>query len=159
MTLPILASKESSLHTATLPLERVSNSQVTGTVPARCPVFFIDPTRERKDELPSGYVSIDSIAERAEANPTRVAAMERAWCWVADSFYEDSKPLQLLRLRKGFSQARLAARIGTTQAHIARIEAGSADVQVGTLVRMAEALDLAPLDIISAFLTQRATNS
>ncbi len=57
-----------------------------------------------------------------------------------------SAPAELLtrlrqaRLRRGLSQAELAARVGTTQSAIARLESGAADPRLSTLIRYAEAV-------------------
>ncbi|CAM2164870.1 hypothetical protein PSAC2689_130054 [Paraburkholderia sacchari] len=46
------------------------------------------------------------------------------------------------RLRMGLSQARLAEAIGTSQPHIAKIEAGKVQIQFATAVQLADALNL-----------------
>ncbi len=63
--------------------------------------------------------------------------------------------LKRLRLEKGLSQIALARQIGSTQAQIARVESGRQDVQVSTITRIAEALEIEPFDAIRAFLVQR----
>jgi transcriptional regulator with XRE-family HTH domain len=69
--------------------------------------------------------------------------------WVADTVLA-GKPVTMrtLRLRRGLSQAQLAEAIGTQQPHVARIERGQADPQLGTCRRIAHALgvDLNTLD-------------
>jgi transcriptional regulator with XRE-family HTH domain len=47
-----------------------------------------------------------------------------------------------LRLRKGWSQARLAAEIGTSQPHVARIERGTENLAIGTCRKLCAALDI-----------------
>jgi len=53
-----------------------------------------------------------------------------------------------LRLRKGWSQARLAAELGTSQSYIARIERGKENLTVKTCRKLSWALgiDLNTLD-------------
>ena len=46
------------------------------------------------------------------------------------------------RLRKGLSQEEVAARCGMDRANLAHIELGGRDPQVGTLKRIAKALDV-----------------
>lgn len=46
-----------------------------------------------------------------------------------------------LRRRRGLSQTEVAARMGTSQSALARLESGRADVRVSTLARYAAALD------------------
>ena len=45
-----------------------------------------------------------------------------------------------LRSRMGFTQARIAKRIGTSQSAIARLEAGDSDPRLSTVERYAEAV-------------------
>jgi DNA-binding XRE family transcriptional regulator len=69
--------------------------------------------------------------------------------WIADTVLAGkSVSLRTLRLRKGMSQAQLAAAIGTQQPHVVRIERGQADPQLDTCRRLARALgvDLNTLD-------------
>jgi transcriptional regulator with XRE-family HTH domain len=48
--------------------------------------------------------------------------------------------LREARLQKGLSQTEVAARIGTTQSAIARLESGAADPRLSTVQRYAEAV-------------------
>ena len=45
------------------------------------------------------------------------------------------------RVRLGLSQTQVAARMGTSQSAVARLESGDADVRLSTLERYAAALD------------------
>ncbi len=65
---------------------------------------------------------------------------------------EYSQHLREARRRLGLSQRELAEKIGTTQAHISRIEAGSVDLQLTTLVDLARALELDVLLVPAASL-------
>ena len=49
--------------------------------------------------------------------------------------------LSELRRRRGLTQTEVAARMGTSQSALARLESGQADVRVSTLARYAAALD------------------
>ena len=49
--------------------------------------------------------------------------------------------LSALRRSRGLSQTEIAARMGTSQSALARLESGQADVRVSTLARYASALD------------------
>ena len=55
------------------------------------------------------------------------------------------KMIQQQRRRKGMSQAALGHLIGMPQSQIARIERGSTDFRLSTLVQVARALDLEPM--------------
>ena len=50
------------------------------------------------------------------------------------------KSLVALRLKRGMSQSQLAQMIGTSQPHIAKIEAGNLNLYWATAVRIADAL-------------------
>ncbi|MEZ0316568.1 MAG: helix-turn-helix domain-containing protein [Methylophilaceae bacterium] len=62
----------------------------------------------------------------------------------------DFKPVSLatLRLRKGLTQHELAANIGTSQSHIAKIESGSLKVYLITAIKISQALEIS-LDELS----------
>lgn len=110
--------------------------------------------------LPANTIPLDKLVEKYESDPKRRAALQRARSQLAESLdHSQQKTLRTYRLEKGYSQAALAADISTTQAQIARIESGKQDVQIGTLVRFADALGLNPLDAIRAFLEQRNSQS
>ena len=55
------------------------------------------------------------------------------------------KTIQLQRWRRGISQAQLGKRVHMPQSQIARIERGSSDVRISTIVEIARALDLEPM--------------
>lgn len=57
--------------------------------------------------------------------------------------FEVGERVRLLREEHGLSQRELAERIGSTQPAIARLEAGGVTPSLGTLERIAEALDTA----------------
>ena len=50
--------------------------------------------------------------------------------------------LREARVRKGFSQRELSARSGVPQSHISKIESGSVDLRVSSLIALARVLDL-----------------
>lgn len=56
--------------------------------------------------------------------------------------------IYLLRLEKGVSQKELAIKSGIAQANISNIEKGR-DFRISTLYRIATALDVTPVDLIS----------
>ena len=78
------------------------------------------------------------------------AAMAEARHWVAEQFYaEDGNTVRSLRLRKGWSQSRLAEALGTSQSHIARIERGTENLALETCRKLCNALgiDMNTLDL------------
>ena len=52
------------------------------------------------------------------------------------------KNLREARQRKGFSQRELSAKSGVPQSHISKIESGSVDLRVSSLIALARVLDL-----------------
>lgn len=54
---------------------------------------------------------------------------------------ELARVLVACRLESGFSQTEVAARMGTSQSAVARLESGEADVRLSTLERYAAAIE------------------
>jgi len=128
----------------------------TQTNPVPCPVIEIDLYRSRDEDVPIGHFTIDEYIEQGEKDDSRRRALSEARQWVAETLYKgEEDSIRSLRLKKGLSQAKLASLANTTQAHIARIETGYSDCQVGTLQRVANALGIDVLDVVKAFLTPR----
>jgi len=50
--------------------------------------------------------------------------------------------IKVARIAKGFTQKQLGERVGLPQSHISKIEGGSVDLQISSLVEIARALDL-----------------
>lgn len=93
--------------------------------------------------LPAGFVDIDALVEKEEADPAVREAIAAGRRSVAESYYADEpRSLSYYRLRRGWSQKELAGRLGTSQSYIARLEAGDIDPQVSTLNRLAATLDV-----------------
>lgn len=55
--------------------------------------------------------------------------------------FSPSGLIMLMRVQLGMTQAQLAKRCGMTQSHVANIELGKVDAQVGTLRRLMNALN------------------
>lgn len=71
------------------------------------------------------------------SDPAAKAGYERARL-----AFDLAEQVRALRHDKGLSQEELARRIGSTQPAVARLEAGGLTPTLGTLERIAEALDL-----------------
>lgn len=56
--------------------------------------------------------------------------------------------IQECRIRKGLTQAELAARAGVAQANLSNIEKGKRDLTVSMLIRLAGALEIRPSELI-----------
>jgi len=92
--------------------------------------------------IPEGFEDVDALIESRERDPAQRAALEAARRRLADRLPEPATTLAKLRLRKGWSQKRLAEAIGTSQPHIARIENGRDNVLLATANQLARALDV-----------------
>ena len=87
--------------------------------------------------LPEGFVDIDTLVEEAEKDPVARQAIIEGRKAVAQNYYADGpRSLAYYRLARGWSQKELAARVGTSQSYVARLELGEIDPQVSTLQRL-----------------------
>jgi transcriptional regulator with XRE-family HTH domain len=77
------------------------------------------------------------IAEREAREPTFRAARE-----ALRPHYEFRRALIAARLTAGLTQAELAAKLGTTQSAIARLESGTITPTVDTLCHLADVLGM-----------------
>lgn len=108
-----------------------------------CVVFRLDDYAIPKVETPAHHKSINDLVGKWSKDETRRAALEQARRWVADSFHsEEGDTVRMLRLRKGWSQAQLAAELGTSQPHVARIERGTENLTIDTCRRLCTALGI-----------------
>ena len=97
---------------------------------------------------PNGCVSISEHIESQENDPLKLAALEQARNEVRELLYPERETIATLRLRKGWSQQRLAEAMETSQPQIARIESGRVDPQRSTILKLAESLEC---DVITVF--------
>jgi len=108
-----------------------------------CVVFRFEDHAIPKAETPTRHKSINDLVGKWSKDEKRRAALEQARRWVADSFHsQDGDTVRTLRLRKGWSQAQLAAELGTSQPHIARIERGTENLTIDTCRRLCMALGI-----------------
>ena len=61
--------------------------------------------------------------------------------WMGSPIFDFTEDLCRLMTEKGVSRAELARRIGTSRAYITRLLGGSANFTLGTMVKLAMALD------------------
>lgn len=100
--------------------------------------------------VPAGFIDIDALVEQQEADPTTRQAIAAGRRAVADQYYAAApKSLSYLRLQRGWSQKELAAKLGTSQSYIARLEAGDIDPQVSTVRRLATVLSLSAAELLN----------
>jgi ribosome-binding protein aMBF1 (putative translation factor) len=99
---------------------------------------------------PPRYADIADVVARTEKSPRRKAALVRARIKLAGTAYKATdQSIASIRLKKGWSQHDLSVAMGTSQPHIARIEAGD-DVRISTVLNLAAALKIAPLGAFAA---------
>lgn len=90
--------------------------------------------------LPGGYREIDDIVRSRESNPRHASALARARQRLATQVEDEAqKPtVASLRLRAGFSQAKIAELLGNSQSSYSLIESGRrADILLSTLKKLA----------------------
>lgn len=100
---------------------------------------FVQPRSQISGRLPRNV----AVRQR-EANDVdyrrRMEAARRELAAEFSSVVPES--LAQMRLRRGLSQQRLAEMIGTSQSHVAKIEAGTINLYWHTVVRLADALSV-----------------
>jgi ribosome-binding protein aMBF1 (putative translation factor) len=112
------------------------------SIESPCVVFQIED-RLPKIETPVNHKTIDQLVDKWSEDEKRLQALEQARLWVAEKLHgEDGDTIRTFRLRKGWSQARLATELSTSQPHIARIERGTENLPIETCRRLCLALDI-----------------
>ena len=101
--------------------------------------------------LLTGFEDIDDVVTQSEADSRRAPYLEKARRDLAEREPDRIRGLAALRLRKGWSQKRLATEVGTSQPHIARLEMGHEDLRMEIARRLAAALEVSIADIDAAF--------
>lgn len=131
----------------------------TSSTPELCKVFSFGDYLVPMAQAPVRHAGISELVAKWEEVPDRRAAIARARAWVADTLHAgDGVTVRTLRMRKGLSQQQLAAVIGTSQPHIARIERGVDNLNIDTCRRLARALDV-DLNALDAALLQQQKNN
>lgn len=100
--------------------------------------------------VPPGAVDIDDLLAEFEASPKSAKAVAKGRQWVAKTFYADGASLAALRLQRGWSQAELARKSGTSQSYIGRLETGGIDPQLSTLRKLALVLGVSVAMVVEA---------
>lgn len=106
-------------------------------------LYMFEAYTQTDNETPAKHTAIGDLITQWSQDEKRRNAIEDARRWIADEYHsEDGDTVRTLRLRKGWSQAKLAEEIGTSQPHIARIERGTENLQIDTCRRLSAALDI-----------------
>jgi len=129
----------------TRPFERLIGEQAVAheaTSPhVRYKVYSIDAYTQPPVDVPAKHTAIGDLVAHWGKNEERQAYIQDARRWIADTLHEgEGVTVRTLRLRKGWSQARLAEVIGSSQSHIARIERGTENLAIETCRRISVAL-------------------
>ncbi|HEN47125.1 MAG TPA: XRE family transcriptional regulator [Mizugakiibacter sp.] len=143
-----LSASSDSLKPFETVIGNCANSTLTAPVEGEV-IIFENFTQRQK--TPEHFTSVQDLMVESERDDDRGEAIEEARRWVAGVVYgTEADTIRSLRLRKGWSQARLAAEMHTSQSHIARIERGTENVAINTCRRLATALaiDMNQLDIV-----------
>lgn len=92
--------------------------------------------------IPNSFKSLDEVSQKHELIPSRAEAMARARKKIAALLADDEAPITLaeLRLRAGFSQAKLADALGNSQPSYSLIELGRHDIMFATFEKLANLL-------------------
>ena len=112
--------------------------------------FFKSPTLN--SSVPKNFKSLDEVVKRHEAIPSRAAAMVRARKKIASLLAEDKALTTLaeLRLRAGFSQAKLAEALGNSQPSYSLIELGRHDIMLATFEKLVSLLSISRDELAEA---------
>jgi DNA-binding XRE family transcriptional regulator len=108
-------------------------------------VELLDPYRLRigtekggSEELPADYLRYLADPEFARMQEERAEISQRAW----------GKRLRELRRRRKLSRKELAERAGIDESTLARLERGERPASLDLLRRLAQALDLPPVELL-----------
>lgn len=156
MTQAIRSPNESLEPTKRFERTEVGVALKTSSAPEPCKVFSFGDYCAPVAQAPAKHVAISDLIAAWEAVPSRREALARARSWVADTFHSaDGVTVRTLRMSRGFSQQRLAALVGTSQSHIARIEGGADQLNIDTCRRLAHALEVDLNTLDAALLRQQ----
>lgn len=123
--------------------EKVFGETGAATSRTRCQVFAFEAYTAPRSQVPAKHTSISQLAAEWAQDARGRVALEEGRQWVADTFYgEDGDTVRSLRLRKGWSQTRLAEKLGTSQSHVARIERGTENLTIETCRKLSQALEI-----------------
>lgn len=107
--------------------------------------------------LLADFTDIDTLVESEEADPATREEIGRGRQSVAENYYSaGARTLSFYRLRAGWSQKELAARLGTSQSYVARLEGGRIDPQVSTVKRLAAVLGVPAGELLDVLTTAEA---
>lgn len=128
----------------------VSSQAGTAGNTASAPWLIRQVPMAQPSAVPPGAVDIDDLLVEFEATPKGAKSVAKGRQWVAKTFYGDGASLAALRLQHGWSQAKLARQVGTSQSYIGRLETGGIDPQLSTVRKLALALGVPVAALVDA---------
>lgn len=132
-----------------------NSPQAAGAVSA--PWVIRELTADQPSLLPRDAVDIDNLLAEFETTPHGASAIADGRKWVAENFYSGGVSLAALRLQRGWSQAELARRVGTSQSYIGRLEKNVIDPQLSTVRKIAHALGVPVADVDVALTLEKTS--
>ncbi|WP_169304623.1 helix-turn-helix domain-containing protein [Halopseudomonas bauzanensis] len=142
MTQAIQFLEESLENTRTF-VVRPSLAYAEATTKGSANVPYIFAAIDVSEAPVPGASDIDSfINELVSEDSSFYDTLKSARRDLGEELYDGEITLKSLRLKKGFSQAELARKIGTSQSHIARIERRPEAIMLTTSIKLAEALSI-----------------
>jgi ribosome-binding protein aMBF1 (putative translation factor) len=137
--------------------ERIFGDAGQATSCNACQVYSIEDFAPAPAEAPPRHSTIDALVSEWEQDEGGRAALVEGRKWVADAFFaEEGDTVRSLRLRKGWSQTRLAEELATSQSHVARIERGTENLTIETCRKLARALEIDLNTLDQALVRQEA---
>lgn len=87
--------------------------------------------------VPKGFKTLNNVINKHESIPSRAEAMKKARQRLGEILVESNSPdLATLRLKAGFSQAKLAEALGNSQPSYSLIELGRRDILHSTFEKL-----------------------
>jgi DNA-binding XRE family transcriptional regulator len=106
-------------------------------------IKFIEQDATPQKIIPEGFISADELTQQlSKIIPNGETLLSDARKNLAVAFYRGEDSFTSLRLKAGLSQRELSRKVGTSQAHISKIEHGKNDPALTTLRKLSKALDV-----------------
>jgi len=136
----------------------IAGALQTEAAPSRPQFYVVDTDIEAEPPIPDGYSKIGGMLERLKQKHGVTDQEEAAARQVIGAaHYPDGESIAAYRLRRGWTQKQLADAYGdkgTSQSHIAKIEAGE-DVRISTAEKLADALGVDACGVVAALIKGR----
>lgn len=155
----LIHSSESYRVDTTTPvclLTEVGPNAVAGVIGHRFLLYVNEQRTNVVDD--QNRIDISTRMKRVESDPRRAKALAKARAglgrWMVEEPTMSGQSLAALRLQSGLSQTQLAEKLGTQQSNVSRLENNPSDVQVSTVMKLAEALQRPATEVFGAIVRQ-----